>query len=274
MDIKWNDLEEDGMTLRRSGDCLYLTFPTLDEQPWLLNAYSTRFGGVSQGIYAAMDLSFGRGDDPENVHQNFNLFAKAVGFDPENLVCSAQTHTTNVRLVGREDRGRGYTRERGWTDVDGLITDARNVVLATFYADCVPLYFADPVHRAIGLSHSGWRGTAAKMGAVTVKAMQDAFGTKPEDLLCAIGPCICQDCYEVSAEVAHKFPNCYSKRKDDGKYLLDLPAINQGILVDTGVPMSNISMANLCTCCNPDLLFSHRATHGKRGNNAAFLMIR
>lgn len=274
MDIQWIDPLEEGMRLHRVNDCLYLTFPLFDQEAWLLNAYSTRFGGVSTGIYASMDLSFGRGDDPENVKKNFRRFGAAVGFDPESIVSSAQTHTTNVVRVTQSDRGRGYSRDRGWEDVDGMITDERNVMLVTFYADCVPLYFADPVHHAIGLSHSGWRGTAAKMGEVTVRAMQEAFGTDPKDLIAGIGPSICQDCYEVSEDVARKFPNCYSVKKDNGKYQLDLPAINRGILAEAGIPVSHISMANLCTCCNPDLLFSHRATHGKRGNNAAFLMIR
>lgn len=274
MNIQWIDDKEEGMTLHRRDDCLFLTFPALDREEWLVNAYSTRFGGVSTGIYAAMDLSFGRGDDPACVRENFRIFSHAIGIDPESIVCSAQTHTTNVVRVTEKDRGRGYSRERGWTDVDGMITDSPNTALVTFFADCVPLFLADPDHHAIGLSHSGWRGSASRMGEVTVKAMQEAFGTDPARLLAAVGPCICQDCYEVSEDVALRFPNCYPVKKDNGKYLLDLPSINRGILAEAGIPVERISMSNLCTACNPDLLFSHRATHGKRGNNAAFLMIR
>lgn len=273
MDIKWIDEKEEGMTLHRDLSCLWLSFPGLDQMDWLTNAFSTRFGGVSQGYLSSMSFRFGM-DQPDQLHENFRRMGEAVGFDPEGLVCSAQTHTANVVRVGRKDRGRGYSRDRGWEDVDGMITNEPGVVLATFYADCVPLYLVDPVHRAIGLAHSGWRGTAAEMGRVTVEAMQREFDSQPKDLYTAIGPSICQDCYEVSEEVARQFPNCYLKPHGEGKYLLDLQDANRGILVSAGLGVDHIELPNLCTCCNPDLLHSHRATGGKRGNNGAFLAIR
>ena len=135
----------------------YLVFPSLENTGLVRHAFSTRLGGCSTGDLATMNLSSTRGDDPENVKENFQRFGAAVGFDPKDLVLSLQTHTTNVRLVTEEDRGKGFTRPRDYKDVDGLITNVPGLVLATFYADCVPLYFVDPVHRAIGLSHSGWR---------------------------------------------------------------------------------------------------------------------
>ena len=272
MDIKWIDVKN-SMRLNRNGDVLYLTWPAFDALKWLKNGFSTRFGGVSEGIYATMNLGFGCGDDKEKVRENFARIARAIGFNEENCVLSHQTHTANVRRVGREDAGRGITRSLGWTDVDGLITDEPDIVLTTFYADCVPLYFVDPEHRAIGLSHSGWRGTAKGMARVTIEAMQREFGSDPAKMLAAIGPSVCKDCYEVSEDVALQFNNCYYVPKGKGKYLLDLHGANRGLIIDAGIPKEQVFLPNLCTNCNPDLLFSHRATGGKRGSLAAFLTI-
>ena len=164
--------------------------------------------------------------------------------------------------------------------MDGLITDVPGLMLATFYADCVPLYFVDTKHRAIGLSHSGWRGTVNRMGRATLKAMAEAYGTVPEDVWCAIGPSICQDCYEVSEDVASAFAKEFSGHeceilieKGGGKYQLDLWKSNEIVLRDAGILPEHLAVTNLCTCCNPNLLFSHRASHGKRGNLGAFLKL-
>ena len=157
----------------------------------------------------------------------------AVGLDQSNkdydkFVFTDQTHTTNVRKVTAEDAGNGLTREREFHDTDGLITDVPGLVLSTFYADCVPLYFVDPVHCAIGLSHSGWRGTVNRMGKATIEAMRREYGSRPEELRCAIGPSICQDCYEVSGDVAVEFERAFAGHeheiliaKENGKYQLD-----------------------------------------------------
>lgn len=114
-----------------------------------------------------------------------------------------------------EDAGNGLTREREFHDTDGLITDVPGIVLSTFYADCVPLYFVDPVHRAIGLSHSGWRGTVNRMGKATIEAMRREYGSRPEELCCAIGPSICQDCYEVSEDVAMEFEQTFAGHENE-----------------------------------------------------------
>ncbi|MDO4805366.1 MAG: polyphenol oxidase family protein, partial [Lachnospiraceae bacterium] len=179
------------------------------------------------------------------------------------------------RKVGRGDCGSGFLRPLAWRDVDGFITDEPGCVLSTFYADCVPLFFADPVHRAIGLSHSGWRGTANGIGMVTVDAMTREFGTNPADLICGIGPSICRDCYEVGEDVARYFTaSCLcASETDSDKYYLDLWEANKAILLGAGVREENITLPNLCTACNSDLLFSHRASKGRRGNLGAFLAI-
>lgn len=280
--IKWHQENEPRMHVNTREGVTYLTYPEFDRLPGFVHAFSTRLGGVSEGIYSSMNLSFTRGDKDEAVRENYRRLADAVGFKMEDIVTSDQTHTANVRLVTEEDRGNGITKPRPYTDVDGMITNVPGLVLATFYADCVPLYFIDPVHRAIGLSHSGWRGTVAKIGEVTVRRMQEEFGSDPSEIYGAVGPSICQDCYEVSEDVIEQFRAAFPQDKwdalfygkPDGKYQLDLWEANHQIMLGAGLKEEHISMPNLCTCCNPEFLFSHRASHGRRGNLGAFLGIR
>ncbi len=258
----------------------YLSFSSYEALPYIRHMFTTREGGVSKDIYESLNLSFTRGDDETAVLENYRRVAQALGTSIDHIVTSDQTHTTNVRPVGKEDLGKGITRPRDYKDVDGMITDQPGVLLATFYADCVPLYFVDPVHKAIGLSHSGWRGTVGRMGQATVEAMERSFGSQPKDLLCAIGPSICQDCYEVSRDVAEAFIFAFPTHEKEilqagalGKYQLDLWKANEIVLTEAGVLKENIDLAGLCTCCNSSILFSHRASKGKRGNLGAFLML-
>ena len=188
-----------------TGNVPYLYYPRLEEIDFIKHCFTTRMGGVSEGIFSTLNLSFTRGDDENAVMENYRRLAGEIGCDIGDFVCTDQTHTTNVIRVGKYDRGNGVTRPKPYTDVDGLVTNEPGVVLSTFYADCVPLYFVDPVNKAIGLSHSGWRGTVHRMGQATLEKMAAEFGTKPEDVIAAIGPSICQDCYEVSEDVAEEF---------------------------------------------------------------------
>ena len=258
-----------------------LKYPLREQTGIVEHCFTTRIGGVSKGIYESLNLSFTRGDEDAAVRENFRRLAGAMKTDVSKFVFTDQTHTTNVRRVTAEDAGKGIVKERDYTDIDGLITNEPGLVLSTFYADCVPLYFVDPVHRAIGMSHSGWKGTVGKMGAATITAMKREFGTEAKDLVCAIGPSICQDCYEVSEDVADAFKEAFPGHADEilldkknGKYQLDLWRTNEIVLTEAGVLKENIAVTNICTCCNPDLLFSHRASHGKRGNLGAFIYLR
>ncbi|MBQ8306642.1 MAG: peptidoglycan editing factor PgeF [Blautia sp.] len=282
MKIRWKNDHKTGMELREREGVPYLVFPKLDGMSWLCHGFSTRLGGVSREHLSSMNLSFSRGDEEANVRENFRRFGRAAGFSPEDLVMSDQTHTTNVRVVTEAERGNGYSYPKTWRDVDGMITDVPGLVLITFYADCVPLYIVDPVHRAVGLSHSGWRGTAGRIGEVTVQRMHDTYGSRPSDLLVGIGPSICRDCYEVNGEVIEAFRDAFPaevhgklyEKTDEIHYRLDLWEANREIFLEAGVPEKNIFLPEICTCCNPEFLFSHRASHGKRGNLAAVLGIR
>ena len=269
----------DGIQQRQQGELEYLVFPKLEETGVVEHLFTTRTGGVSSGIYSTMNLSFSRGDDPECVRKNYRRIGEVLGTDPEHMVASKQTHTTNIRLATEADLGNGITGPSAYDDVDGLATDIPGIALATFYADCVPLYFVDPVKKAIGLAHSGWRGTVAGMGACMVQFMREHFHSDPKDLIAAIGPSICVDCYEVSEEVAEQFREEFPEEvlqpgKADGKYQLDLWKANESILLKAGILPEHLTVTDVCTCHNPEYLFSHRASHGQRGNLAAFLMLK
>lgn len=259
---------------------VYYTFPSLEKEG-IVHGFSTRYGGVSEGDCSSMNLSFQRGDNVEHVMENHRRFAEAVGYDKDRLVFSDQIHETTIRRVTKEDAGKGMIRLSDIVGVDGLITNDDSVVLMTFFADCVPLFLYDKKNRGIGAVHSGWRGTAARIGAKAIREMEKEFGSKPEDILCVIGPSICQDCYEVSAEVAEQFKEEFEEkywdeiliRKSDEKYQLDLWRANEIIFFEAGVPMEHIETSGLCTCCHPEELFSHRASHGKRGNLAGVITL-
>lgn len=264
----------------KRGAVEYLTFPILEQTGLIRHLFSTREGGVSEGIYRSMNLSYTRGDEKEAVDENYRRIADVLGCSVEDFVCSDQTHTTNLRVVTREDRGKGVLYPKDYRDVDGLLTQEPGIVLATFYADCVPLYFVDTKRKAVALAHSGWRGTVARMGQCVVDRMGECFGTRPEDLVAAIGPSICQSCYEVSEDVADAFAEKFCgegqrdrilQAKGQGKYLLDLWAANELVLKEAGIPEKQIQVTDVCTCHNSEYLFSHRASQGRRGNLGAFL---
>lgn len=253
-----------------------LTYPLLEKTEFVTHGFTTRMGGVSEGYCSTMNISTTRGDDPKAIEENQRRLARALGVRVEDFTYTHQTHTTNVAVVREEDRGKRFM------ETDGMVTDVPGICLVTFYADCVPLYFVDPVHRAIGLSHSGWRGTVKRMGQVTLERMKEAYGTKPEDVFATIGPSICQDCYEVSGDVIEEFRKNFSEfvwsqlfyEKENGKYQLNLWRANQIVLTEAGVEAQNIAVTNLCTHCNPEILFSHRSTGVKRGNLSALLAIK
>ncbi len=270
----------DSQTLRAhvQGDLVYYTFPQIEAIPFVRHGFSTRLGGVSEGIFSSMNLSFTRGDDPQRVRENFERFCAAIGGSAEQVVISAQEHHTAIRNVTREDAGRGVTRDRGWTDVDGLLTDEPGVILCTQYADCVPLFFVDPVKRVVGTSHSGWKGTVARIGAVTVERMCRDYGCRPEDILAGIGPSIGPCCFEVDTPVYEAFSQMdlweegFVRHRGE-KHDLDLWSVNRKVLEQAGLLPEHITVTDVCTRCYPEVFWSHRATGGNRGSLAAFIAL-
>ena len=260
---------------------LYLGFRAWEEKlPGICHGFTTREGGCSKGYLSSMNLSFTRGDDPEAVEENYRRAAAYFGRTPSDIVTISQEHTGRVVLVDDKNAGEGVTKERTLGGCDGMVTNTPNLLLSTSHADCTPLFFADPVKRVVAMTHSGWRGTALRIGRNTIELMKEAFGCQPSDIHAAIGPCICPDCYEIGEDVHEAFCRTFQgscndivRERGGGKFDLDLTQANRRILLEAGIEEEHLICGNLCTCCNKDLLFSHRGAKGKRGNMSAFIML-
>lgn len=259
-----------------------IRFRAFDDYKEVNAFFSTRFGGESTGYLASLNLGFDRGDTLETVGRNFQRICHSAGVDAKNLVLSDQVHDTKVRYVIKKDTCKNEIKKK-LKGIDGLVTDQKEVCLATSYADCVPLFFYDPVRHIIASSHSGWRGTVGKIGTKTIQKMHELFGSKPEEMIVVVGPSICADCYEVSIDVIEEFAKKYTPEQmkkiaycsdvQEKKYQLNLWKANELQFLDAGVKKENIHISGLCTCCNPKLLYSHRASLGKRGNLNGFISL-
>jgi YfiH family protein len=254
----------------------YCVFENLENSGLVNHCFSTRIGGVSKGVYESLNISYTRGDKKENVDENLKRLSNAVGFNPKNIVCGKQIHKTHVLNVGKKDCGCdicGY---------DGYVTDEPCVVLCTFHADCVPLYFLDVKKKVIALSHAGWRGTAARMAEATVKKMTDTYGCNPQDIIVAIGPSIGKCCFQVDEPVVKEFRKnidftndfIFNDENDKDRYKIDLWGVNKKLMEEAGIPEKNIEVTNLCTKCSPELFYSHRNMGNNRGSMAAYLMLK
>lgn len=258
----------------------YLTIEQFEKTGLVAHGFSTRLGGVSSGECSSLNLGFKKKDKKENVEENFKIICRAIGISPDSMVFTDQVHKDVVKRIDESDRGKGFTRNSDILETDGLITSARQVALVTFYADCVPLFFLDVKNRAIGLTHSGWRGTTFRIGLKTLEKMKENFNTSPSDCLVGIGPSIGKCCFEVDEPVALEFQKSFPNYKDriitpkGEKFHIDLWECNRSMLLDAGVPAENISVAKTCTCCNKELFFSHRGDRGCTGSLAAFLMLK
>lgn len=242
-----------------------------------IHCFTTRYGGVSEGYLASLNLGLNRGDSRENVLQNYEILGNALGFSVEDLVFTRQTHTDLVERVGRSNRGEGLFRPV-LPERDGLITNEPGVALAIFSADCTPVLFFDPVRRVVGGCHAGWRGMAKGIPAKTVAAMEREYGCKPEDIYAAIGPCIGSCCFETSEDVPNAMKDALGQAADAAisqsgeKYRVDLKKLAKIWLERAGV--RQIFTSPDCTACLPDKYWSHRVTHGERGSQAAIIMLK
>lgn len=257
----------------------WLSFPDFDSAG-MINGISTRHGGASKGYFGEMNFSRKVGDDPAAVAENYRIFTNALGSSPDSCVASMQTHTAKVMIVTEKDAGSGVTREHGYSDVDGLVTNVPNILLVIHTADCVPVFLAEKSGKAVALVHSGWRGTVSKISAVAIEKMKNEFGCDPKDIICGIGPAICKDCFEVDKPVVDEFcgigfdESKIIRKRDGVKWDIDLTEAVRETLMSSGIPNENITVGDLCTVCNHNDLHSHRATGGKRGVIGSFLGIK
>ena len=257
--------------------------PLFQRETGLQHGFSTRKGGVSKEHLASLNLSFSVEDAKENVLENFRRIGERFGKTPEDFVLSKQSHETKVLKVGTKDRGKGITKDRDYEGIDALITDEKGIILSCFSADCVPILFYDPVHKAVGACHSGWRGTKGKILQNVVEEMRQHFSSNPAEILVAIGPSICKEQYVVSEDLALSFLEDYPDLGEDtaspiqriskDKFQLDLWDLNRRIALDCGIKEEHISISGYCTMENPELFFSHRYSQGKRGLQGAFICL-
>lgn len=267
------------MNLRINNAVAYLTFKKLENYRFINHAFSTRLGGVSKGQFSSMNLSFKRGDCIEDVMQNYSVFCAASGFDCNSLVIPSLTHSNNVGKASRHNRGSGVIRASDFADIDALITNETDVTLVTPHADCTPIFIVDPIKKAVGIVHSGWRGTSKKIAGKAVNRLILEFGCRPDDMICCLGPCICKCCFEVKDDVRLEFKKMSLIREDkvilnkNGKIYLDLLEANKQILLDNGVKEENIILSDICTMCSKDLLFSYRSMGEKSGVMLAMIRI-
>ena len=239
------------------------------------HCFTTRLGGVSSGHLASLNIGTHRGDDPENVRRNYEILAEALGFDPEKLVLTHQTHTNIVLQVGKEQHGAGLTLPE-LPECDALITNEPGTALVVFTADCTPILLYDFLTGAVGAAHAGWRGTAAGIAAKTVQAMCRAYGCKAENICAAIGPNIAQCCFETNGDVPAAMLESFGEEakkfisQREHKYYVNLKEMNALSLRRAGV--RDIEISDACTACNQDLFWSYRRVGDARGSQGAIIV--
>ncbi len=262
-------------SVNRAGELEYLCADTLRGAH---HGFSTRFGGVSAGRLKSLNLGTHRGDDPANVAENYRRFCAALEIPVENLVFAKQIHSDIVANVGSENLGEGLVRPV-LSPRDALITDTPGTALVVFTADCAPVLFYDPVHRAVGAAHSGWRGTAQDIAGKTAAAMTAAFGTRPEELHAAIGPCIRQCCFETDADVPEAMRAQLGAAAEEAieahgeKFYVNNQQLIVLELLRAGLRLEHIDVSDDCTACQPDRFWSHRKAGDSRGSLANIIAL-
>lgn len=270
------------MNLNKIGSLEYYTFNSFNNIDFIGHCFTTRYGGVSKGHLSSLNLGFSRGDKRENVNRNFDILCNALGIKKEQCVTLRQVHSTKIVSADEKIRGMGFRNDIERIEADAFVTNTKGIVLVTFHADCVPLFFVDTQKRAIGMAHAGWRGTADGMASEMVARMKREFGSNAPNIKVGVGPSIGQCCFQVDKPVkdifTQKYDFAYKYITDDkeyeGKYKIDLWGINKELLMNSGIKEENIEIGGVCTKCNPDTFYSHRVMGEKRGTMGAFLFLK
>lgn len=267
------------MNLKENLGVQFLTFEIYKTHPDLIAIHSTRVGGVSSGHFESLNLGFARGDDKNLVFENYKLFSKAIGVDHKKLVLSDQWHHNNILIADYSHKGMGIVKERTYHDYDGIITNKKGLPLVTFYADCVPIYFYDPIQEVIAMAHAGWRGTSTSIVKDMVELFISEYNSKSEYIKVGIGPAICKSCYQVDQTVIDSMAfdfdvkAYYDFNISENRYYIDLKGINKEILITCGIKEDNIEVTEYCTKCHPELFFSHRRHGNNRGTQIGVMMM-
>lgn len=265
------------MELVKKGKLEYYQFNKLKD---LRHCFSTRLGGVSERCYSSLNLGF-RNDEITNVIENYRIMCNAIGCDYRTTVWTRQVHEDKILDVTNEDCGKGLLKPRQIEGYDGIITNCPDVTLVGFSADCVLIYFYDPLKKVIAISHSGWRGTVKSIGSKTVEKMVADYGCNRENIIACISPAIGKCHFQIDMPVVEAFRNEYDwadmfiepDKENEGKFYMDLHGINEEILVRCGVKRDNIENSRICTMCDPERFYSHRLMGNERGSMAGFLSL-
>lgn len=240
------------------------------------HAFSTRLGGVSTNEYQSLNLGMNRGDDEEKVKENWRRFMQAAGIPDVPFVCGKQVHGNHVHIATAKDARPAYG-EGELIEADGYVTKEKNLPLAIFTADCVPVLLEDREAGVIGAVHCGWRSAVADIEAVAIAKMQE-LGATVSDIRIAIGPAIERCCFEVGPEVIEAvdkligpFAGQHYGLKENGKYMLDLKGVVKFRFLQLGIMPQNIELVGGCTLCDPDRYYSHRRAGLKRGSMASII---
>lgn len=267
--------------LKTNGKITWLDIPEWQRHRGFVHAFSTRLGGVSPHPYRGLNLGLKTADDMANVRANRSLFMGEFGISTDEAVSLSFVHSNEVAYIGEEDRGTGFLSvDSSSAEADGMITQAERCALFLTFADCPPVLFFDPIHRAIGACHAGWRGTLAGIAAKTARAMQLYFESDPARLEVVIGPCIAQEAFEVSTEVIEEvmthsgdWMDLLKQSSNGERALFDIRRALTWQLEAAGVLPTNIGHVDLCTFARQDLFFSHRRSAGETGRMGAFIML-
>lgn len=248
----------------------------------LAHCFTCRNGGISTGCYSSLNMGFGNGDSHENVFENYRRVGSVLGINTCDCVFSRQIHGDNIRIVRSEDAGKGFDLENGFREYDGFITDVPGIPMVTFHADCIPIFLYDPVKNCAGIVHSGWRGTVRKIGKKAAVMMNEVYGSDFSSMMAGIGPAIGYCCFEVDRPVVDEFVKAFSDTgfekhimaSGHGKWKINLAGIIRDMLIELGLKPENVKSGGICTRCNPDVFFSHRAHGGNRGSLAAIMQLK
>jgi len=248
------------------------------EREGVKTAFTTRLGGVSNGVFSSLNLGFNRGDERENVLENYRRLAAAVGFDLAKASACRQVHETDIRKIGQDDGGLNIT-EKSPSSFDGAVTDLPGRALIAFTADCLPALLLDVRHRAVAAVHAGWRGTAAGILPAAIRSMSQLYESRPQDIIAALGPCISLCCFETGDDVPAAMRNAMGSEAEEfirpagEKWHVDIKGINGKWLEKAGVKSENIFVHPDCTVCKSDIYWSHRVTAGNRGSQGAVIVL-
>ncbi|TDF96673.1 peptidoglycan editing factor PgeF [Paenibacillus piri] len=274
----------------RNGCGLFFIKGWMEKDSGITAGFTSRHGGISGQPFGSLNCGLHVQDIPGHVIGNRELLAHALHTQLRDCTYAEQVHGKEVEVVTEAHVGAGiYSRESAIQAKDAFVTNKMGIFIHALFADCVPLFFYDPAHRAVGLAHAGWRGTVLQIARETIETMRRQFGSRPEQLLAAIGPSIQGCCYEVDEKVISKVREVLNELGADrssnsangggsvytdignGKFKLSLQHLNRQIMIKAGIMQAHIEISSLCTSCRTDLFFSHRKEGGRTGRMAAWI---